>query len=169
MKIILSEKPHKILKEKKKLEEHLKVKIKILGKEIRVEGEAEDEYIAEKVIDALNLGFHIHAALMIKEEDFMLEILNIKKYTKRTDLQTIRARIIGTKGKTLKTLTQLTKCEFAVNENLVGIIGDAEHIYFAQQAITSLIKGSKQANVYAYLEKHQIEPIFDLGLKIKEK
>jgi len=37
--------------------------------------------------------------LLIKDEDFVFEIINIKDHTKRKDLERIRARIIGTKGK----------------------------------------------------------------------
>ena len=74
------------------------------------------------------------------------------------------------KGKTIKTLSELTKCDFEVKDNDVGIIGDPEYLKNGQQGIISLIQGSKQANVYNYLEKHQVEPIIDLGLKgIKKK
>ena len=110
MKTILSEKLPRILKNKKRLEEKLNVKITNRGKEVSIRGKPSDEYIAEKVIDALNFGFPFSVAILIKEEDFIFEIINIKDYTKRHDLETVRARIIGKKGKTLKTLCGLTKC-----------------------------------------------------------
>ena len=50
-------------------------------------------------------------------------------------------------------------------DNLVGIIGDAELIKNTQDAIISLIKGSKQSNVYTRLEKQKVKPVLDLGLK----
>ena len=169
MKTVYFEKIQRILKNKKRLEEELNVKITNKGKEIFIEGEAEDEYIAEKVIDALNMEFPLKVALLIKNEGFVLEILNIKDYTKRHDLKRIRARIIGTGGKTLRTLCNLTKCFFEIKNNDVGIIGHNEYIEIAQEGIFSIIKGTKQANVYAYLEKHQPEPIVDLGLKEPKK
>lgn len=170
MKTIYLEKIQRILKNKRRLEEELNVRITTNRKEIFIEGEAEDEYIAEKVIDALNMGFPLKVALLIKNEDFVLEILNIKDYTKRHDLKRIRARIIGTGGKTLRALCNLTKCFFEVKNNDVGIIGHNEYIETAQEGILSIIKGTKHANVYAYLEKHHPEPIIDLGLKpIKKK
>ncbi len=168
MRKIYSEKLPRILKNKKKIEAELNVKITNRGKEITIQGKPEDEYIAEKVIDALNFGFPFSDALMIKKEDFLFEIINIKEHTKRKDLERIRARIIGTKGKTLKTLCQLTKCFFELKDNEVGIIGPPEYIQNAQNSIISIIKGTKQANVYSFLEKHQVKPVFDLGLK-KEK
>ena len=168
MKTLVIDKIARIIKAKKKLESELNIKITNKGKEVSFEGTPEDEYLAEKVLDALNIGFPFSIAILIKEEDYLFEIINIKDHTKRHDLERIRARIIGTKGRTLATLTQLTKCFFEIKENEVGIIGDPEYIQNAQEAIISLIRGSKQANVYAGLEKNQPKPIVDLGLKKKK-
>lgn len=165
METIYCEKIPRIIKNKKRLEEKLNVKIKNRGKEVTIEGKPEDEYIAEKVIDALNFGFPFSIALRIKDENNTFEIMNIKDYTKRKDLKRIRARIIGKGGRSLATFHQLTKCNFELKDNSVGIIGNPEYIENAQEAITSLIKGSKHANVYSHLEKHQIKPVVDLGLK----
>lgn len=164
MKIIICEKLPRIIKNKKKLERELNVKITNRGKEVTINGTPKYEYIAEKVIDAINFGFPFPTALMIKE-DFIFETINIKNYTKRKDLKRIRARIIGTKGKTLKTLSNLTKCYFELKDNYIGIVGLPEYIKNAQEAVISIIQGSKQSNVYNYLEKHQVKEPIDLGLK----
>ena len=165
MKTILSEKLPRIIKNRKKLEKVLNVKITNRGKEISIKGKPTDEYTAEKVVDALNFGFPFSIAILIKEEEFIFEILNIKDHTKRKDLERIRARIIGTRGKTLQTLHQLTKCRFELKDNYVGIIGAPEHLENAQEAVIAIIRGAKQSNVYNQLEKHQIKPVVDLGLK----
>ena len=169
MKKLIIEKFPRILKNKKRLEEKLEVKINTRGKEIIIDGEPENEYIAETVIEALNLGFPLEITFLIKEEDYIFEIINIKEYTKKKDFVRIRSRIIGTKGKTLKTLTGLTKCHFEIKDNRVGIIGQPENIKNAQEAIIAFIRGSKHSNVYFYLEKHQIKSIIDLGLKEPKK
>jgi ribosomal RNA assembly protein len=169
MKIIPSEETSEIIKNKKRLEAFLKVKIIAKAKEVSVDGNPEDEYIAEKVIDAINLGFPIPVALLIKQEDFLFEIIDIKDYTRRKDYETIRARIIGKEGKTLKTLNHLTECYFEIKNNEVGIVGSPDCIKNGQYAIISIIQGSKQANVYAFLEKHQVKPVLDLGLKEPKK
>ena len=142
-----------------------RVKIKNRGKEVIIDGKPEDEYVAEAVIKALEFGFPFSVAMSIKEQDYMFEIINIKDHTNRRDLGRIRARIIGKQGKALKTISNLTKCYFELKDNSIGIIGDPEYMKNAQEAIISLIKGSKHSNVYSYLEKHHVEPIIDLGLK----
>jgi len=165
MKKILSDKIVRIIKNKKRLEKNLDVKITNRGKEVFIEGGSEDEYYAEKVIDALNFGFSFTTSMLIKKENYIFEILNIKDYTKRKDLEIVRARIIGKKGSTLKALQELTKCHFELKDNYVGIIGESEYIKNAQESIISIIKGSKQSNVYNFLERHQVKSIVDLGLK----
>ena len=166
---LICEKPQRIIKNKERLEKILGIKIANRGREIIIHGPAENEYIAERVAEALDFGFPFSVALLIKEQDFMLEILNIKNYTKRKDLERVRARIIGKDGKTLKTLNSLTKCFFEIKDNQVGIIGDPEYMRVATDAMIFLIQGSKQANVYTFLEQHQIKPVIDLGLKPVKK
>lgn len=165
MKKILSEKLPRITRNRKRLENALDVKITNRGKEVTIEGSPVDEYAAEKVIEAINFGFSLSSALLIKEEDATFEIINIKDYTKRKDLASIRARLIGTQGKTLKTLHNLTNCSFELKDNEIGIIGRAEEIGNAQNGVIAIIQGAKQANIYTYLEKSKSGKIEDLGLK----
>jgi len=164
LKLIIEKLP-RITKNRKKLEKKLGIEIKNRGKEVFIHGSPEAEYAAEKVIEALDFGFPFSVALMIKEQDYLFEVINIKDYTHKRDMERIRARIIGKKGKTLKTFESLTKCFFELKDNKIGIIGDPEYIKNAQDAVVSIIRGSKQANVYSRLEKHQVKPIYDLGLK----
>lgn len=165
MKLIISEKFPRIVRNKKKLEEKLGVRINNRGKEITIRGTSINEYPAEKVIEAIDFGFSLSNALLIKEEDFTFEVINIKDHTKRKDLERIRARLIGTQGKTLKTLHNLTNCNFELKDNQIGIIGNPEDIENAQNSVIAIIKGAKQSNVYSFLEKHHPETIVDWGLK----
>ncbi len=165
MKKIICDKIIRVIKNRKKLEIKLGVKIINRGKEVFITGKSENEHVAEKVIDALNFGFPFSTTMLIREEDFEFEIIKIKDYTKRNDLFRIRARIIGRNGKTLKTLSQLTGCFFEIKDNFIGVIGGPEYLKNAQEAIISIIKGSKQSNVYKLLEQHQIKEVIDLGLK----
>lgn len=162
---IIVDKIARIIKSRKKLEGVLEVKITNRGKEVYIEGKAEDEFVAERVVQALDFGFPYAAAVEIKTDDLAFEILNVKEYTKQKNLERVRGRIIGTKGKTLKVLSDLTNCYLELKDNEVGIVGEPEFIKTAEDAIISLIQGSKTGNVYSYLEKHQPKPLVDLGLK----
>ncbi len=154
MRTILTENPRKIKKNKELLEKSLKVEIEIKGKKAEISGKELNEYVAERVLEAINLGFKIPDALLLTDEEFMFETINIKDLSKKNPRR-IRGRIIGTKRKTMDTLEELTNCKLVLKDNTVGIIGNAEDIESAMQALNSLIKGSKQSNVYKYLEKQR--------------
>lgn len=161
MKTLFLEKPECT----KKLERILDIKLKKDNNHFILEGEPEEECIAEKIIDALNFGFPFQTAILIKKQNFSIEIISIKNHTRSKNLQRIRARIIGKKGKALKTLTDLTECRFKIKDNHVAILGAPENLHNAEQAIISLVRGTKHANVYSFLEKHHVKPVLDLGLK----
>lgn len=169
METLIVDKLPRITKNRRKLEKKLEVTITNRGREVSIEGKPENEYVALKVVGALDFGFPFSVALLIKERDYMFEVISIKEHTKKKNLERIRGRIIGTKGKTLKTLSELTKCYFEIKDNKVGIVGDPEYVQNAQNGIISLIKGAKQSNVYSSLEKNQVKPIVDLGLKKGKK
>ena len=144
-----------IILNKKRLEQELEIKITNKGKLVFVDGKAENEYTALQVMESIKLGFSIEKALLLKSEDFILQTIHIKDITKRHDLERVRARIIGTKGKTLGTLNNLTNCEISLHNNEVGVIGNAEDIEDAKEGLRSIIQGSKQGNVYSRLERER--------------
>lgn len=169
METLYSEAINKIRQNKAKLEKALKVKISVSGNNVNVDGKAINEYVACQAIESINLGFKVPQALLLCDEDLILEKINIKDLTKRHDLERIRGRIIGTKGKTKEIIENLSDCFICLHDNTVGIIGRAEDIEKAMHAITSIIQGSKQSKVYSYLErkrtKEKQESFEDLGLK----
>ncbi|MDP2926176.1 MAG: hypothetical protein Q8N99_07400 [Nanoarchaeota archaeon] len=143
----------RILKSKRRLEKELNVKLYNQGRLMFIEGKSEDEYLALKIIEAMNLGFSINKALLLKDVENIFQIINIKDITKRHDLERVRARIIGTHGKTIANLSKLSECELSLKENQVGIIGNSDRINESIISLESLIRGSKQGNVYTRLEK----------------
>lgn len=153
MQEIYCENPREILANRQKLERELNVKLANKGKNIFIDGNPENEFIAIEILRAVNLGFSIVCALDLKKENHLLQIINIKDITKRKNLHEVRARIIGSNGRTLLTLKNLTDCSICIRDNQIGVIGEAEEIEDALQALTSLIQGSKQSNVYARLER----------------
>lgn len=156
----------KIGKNQKILEKKLKVKLHISGNEVEMKGKQLDVYIGDRVLEAIEKNFAIKTALLLTNEDYLLEDIAIKSVTSRKKIERIRARIIGTKGKTLKTISELTNCHITLNDNTVSIICPAENIKQATSAIENLIRGGKQSNVYIYLKKAiEDKEIEDLGLK----
>jgi len=153
MRTIYTENKRKIMQNKGLLEKTLGINMGLKGDSIIISGDELNEYLALMVFDAIELGFSVNDALLLTKEDYVFEKINIKDVSRRKDLSQVRARVIGTFGKTLKTMCGLSNCEIVLHDNLVGVIGKADDIEFALTAMKSLIRGSKQANVYSYLEK----------------
>ena len=154
----------KIKRNKKLLDKKLNVQIEVKVEDIEFEGKTEDIFFAEKVLQALDKNFPVKVALLLLDENYVLEDISIKSIRERNIKQT-KARIIGTKGKTLKILSEISNCFITLHDNTVSIIGQAEDMKETVTAIERLIKGSKQTNVYNFLDKHKKPQPDDLGLK----
>jgi len=148
-----------------------KVKIKIsFGKgKVTIKGNELNEYLIEQVIRAVDFGFNVDDALLLVNDDFVLEFIEVKEHTRRKNLKDVRARLIGTSGKARKTIENLTGSEIVIHDNTVGIVVDSKHLDSVVQAIESLIQGAKHGNVFAYLEKQNMSrrkyDDDDLGLR----
>jgi len=169
-KLFLTKKQIKnVIRKKKRIEEELGVKLEFSKGAISINGMPLDEYTATQVINALAFGFKPKVALLLQSEDYMFEVLQIKNYMRshsNTRLREVKARIIGKKGKAIRTLSQLSECEIKLVDNSIAIIGRTEDVKKAEQAIISLIKGSKHGNIYARLERlRHVANEEDLGLK----
>ena len=142
-----------IKRTKKELERKLKVKLILVGKQLSIQGKSFEEYEAQLVIEAIDLGFSAEKALLLKNEDFVFRKIHIKDHTRRKNLQEVRGRIIGTRGKTKKTLESLTGSHIMINDNFVSIISPSVNVEEATTAIANIIRGTKQTNAYRFLEK----------------
>ena len=165
---IISNNIRKIKLNQKKIESSLNIKLTIKGRKIQVNGEQLGEFLVAQVFQAIEAGFSVRTALLLSGEEYLLEILNIKNFTNRKNLEQVRARLIGHHGETRELLEELSNCYIKVHDNVAFIIGKSEDVKNAMNSVTKIIQGSKQSSVYAYLEKQRrIRHEDDLGLKDK--
>jgi len=169
MRNVIVENMRKIKKAVPAIENKIKVKIGFGKGCISIRGSGLNEYLVEQIIRAIDFGFYYDDALLLTNEDFVLEFIDVKEHTPRKNLKDVRARLIGTGGKARKTIENLTGSVIVISDNCVGVIVDSEHLDAVIQAIESLIQGAKHGNVFAYLEKQNISrrkfDEEDLGLK----
>ena len=153
METIYFDRTGELKRTKSELEKKLRISLEIQGHKVIFSGDALDEYIAEIVLDAMNFGFSFKKAILLADENMTFRKINIKDFTRKKNLQVVRARFIGKNGKTKKTIENVANCEIFIKNNDVGVIGSAESIDKTMTAVTNLIKGTKQANTYRYLER----------------
>lgn len=153
MEIMYVENTRELRRELKYLEKELQVKLLLEGKKLTMEGDPLKEYEARLVIEAISFGFSARNSIILKSDEAVFRVINVKDFTRRKNLQEVKGRVIGTHGQTKNTIEDISGCSIILKENEVGVLGYAENIEYAIQGISNIIKGSKQSNVYKYLEK----------------
>lgn len=147
---------------KKEIEKRLKVKIKVDSKEGDVLISSEDSLnltIAFNIVKAIARGFNPEVALLLLNDDFVFETINIVEFSGRSKKKLIRlrGRAIGMEGKSRENIEALTNTHVNVFGKTVSIIGDFEHVGLARKAFESLFAGARHATIYAWLEKQSKE------------
>lgn len=144
---------------KKDLEDFSKTKINVDSKdgEVTIVGENSiNLYTLKEVIIAIGRGFNPEIAKLLFKQDYAMEILNILEYShNKNDMPRVKGRVIGSEGKSRKTIEQLTECYVSVFGKTIAIIGSMENVPNAQRAFEMLLEGSPHSSVYRWLEKQR--------------
>jgi len=140
-----------------KLQKKLKVGLELEGKQVTIQGKEENIYDAEKVLEAVEAGFDVETSLLLIDPEYLFEVMYLKDMTRRKNLAEVRARLIGTQGKTKKLIEKLSDCAVKLKENTVYVLGTSEEIRGARTAIEKLIRGSAQGKVYGFLERSRTQ------------
>lgn len=114
-----------------------------------------EPFKAINIITAIARGFSPHRAFRLLDDDVLLEIIDLREYTgkSRNALIRIRGRIIGFNGKSRRLIEELSGSYVSVYGHTVAIIGTAEEVKSAADAIKKLASGSAHRTVYKKLQK----------------
>jgi len=106
------------------------------------------------VVSAIGRGFSEEKAMKLLDDGYFLNIMDIRDYVgkKLTHVERMRARIIGTHGRTREVIEELTGAFVSVYGNTVAVIGDGLQVDVARRAIDMLLSGSEHSAVYKFLE-----------------
>jgi ribosomal RNA assembly protein len=144
---------------KKELEEDLHIRIQVDSKEGDITLSGKDSlkiFMVKEIVKAIGRGFNPDIAMQLLRQDYMLEFVNILDYaSNKNHLPRLKGRIIGTKGKSRRTIELLTDTSICVYGKTIGIIGEAEGVTVCKKALESLLGGSPHSAVYNFLEKNR--------------
>ncbi len=109
----------------------------------------------ESVIRAIGRGFNPEIALKLLEDDYVLEVIDIRKFvgSSKNALRRMRGRIIGEKGKSRTFIEKRTGTHISVYGHTVSIIGKLYDVLPAREAIFSLLEGSMHSTAFRAMEK----------------
>jgi ribosomal RNA assembly protein len=141
---------------KKRIEEETNTKLNVDSEEGDVFIKGEDAlklYSCREVIKAIGRGFNPEIALLLLKYDYSFEMISLGEVIKQGAMERIKGRVIGSEGKSRKTIEELTGCYICVYGKTVGIIGETESVATARRAVELLIKGSPHSSVYKFLER----------------
>jgi ribosomal RNA assembly protein len=107
------------------------------------------------VVTAIGRGFSPDKALKLLDDDFFFEVFDIRDYVgkKHDNVMRMRARVIGSGGRTRALIEELTGAYVSVYGNTVCVIGNGLQLDVARRALDMLLSGSEHAAVYGFLEK----------------
>jgi ribosomal RNA assembly protein len=145
---------------KKELEDELGIQLSVDSKEGIVQVKAtvtdsSDPLTAVRVVEAIGRGFSPQRAKRLTTEGTALEVIDLREHggNSSNSLERIRGRIIGLRGKSRKVIEELTSCYLSVYGRTVSIIGEADEVKLASDAVKMLAAGSQHRTVYNMLQK----------------
>jgi ribosomal RNA assembly protein len=145
---------------KRKLEDELGIQLAVDSKEGTVQVKAKltdtsDPLTAVRVVEAIGRGFSPHRARRLAAEGVALEVIDLRDHggNNTNSLARIRGRIIGLRGKSRRVIEELTSCYLSVYGRTVSIIGEADEVVLASEAVKMLASGSQHRTVYDMLQK----------------
>lgn len=133
-------------------------------------------YTAQQIVRAIGRGFNPETALLLLRADYALEQISLNEYSHHKNQQMrMKARVIGTKGKTRSIIEQTCEAYVSIYGKTIAIIGEVQRAHIAIRAIEMLLEGSPHAGVYKWLDqkrktlmRQELTP-YDITQDVKEE
>lgn len=123
-----------------------------------IDGEAYDEYLARNVISAFGRGFELKQAYLLLTEEYYFNSISLKElFGTKDQISRVKARIIGTDGKTKEYIESVSGAKLCIYEGTVSMIGTIEQNKVANVAIQILLEGGTHKKAYRIMEKARRE------------
>ena len=117
-------------------------------------GEEYSPFKAVEIVMAIGRGFAPDVAMTLLEEENALHVISLADFggKSRANMERIRGRIIGERGRARKNMEQLSGTRISVYGKTVSIIGAGSRLKRAADAVGAISGGSMHGSVYNRLE-----------------
>jgi ribosomal RNA assembly protein len=136
---------------KLRIEKELNVKLIFIENSVEVDGEGFELFKAINIIRAMARGFSPENAFRLLDDDEQIEVIELKYSANK--LKVVKARLIGSGGKTRKLIERCSGCNVSIYGKTISLIGKFEQLKIAGDAVKMILYGSKLTNVYGFLLK----------------
>lgn len=158
---MIPEKRAKLLEDKELLAsiaKRLKCELELEENNVTITGEAYDEYLGKNVIAAFGRGFDLHQAYLLLTDEYYFTPISLKElFGTKDQISRVKARIIGTDGKTKEYIESVSGAKLCIYDNTVSMIGTIEQNKIANVAIQILLEGGTHKKAYRIMEKARRE------------
>jgi len=112
---------------------------------------------ARDVIRAIGRGFSPQRAFRLFDPGTYLEVIDLKDFTGKTSkrAKTVKARLIGTGGKTRRLIEELSESYVSIYGNTASLIGDYVQNQISRESVLMILRGNQHSTVYKYLERRR--------------
>ncbi|MCD6170838.1 MAG: RNA-processing protein [Thermoplasmata archaeon] len=144
---------------KELIEKHgINIEINSSNGEVKITGKNSlDEINAENVVKAIARGFSPEKAMLLFNEDYYFELLDIREWAgkKENHIKRLAGRVIGKEGKARRVIEDISGAYVTIYGHTIGIIGRIKEMQSAKRAIEMLLDGANHSTVYHFLEKER--------------
>jgi len=122
--------------------------VKVIGKD------AYQVYVVKKVIKAIARGFNPDKALVILDNGYDFELIDLRDFgaKEKKDLYRLRGRVIGERGATRKYIEKISGCEISIYGKTIAIVGPNEAINVVRLGLEMILNGARQGRAYAFIK-----------------
>jgi ribosomal RNA assembly protein len=130
--------------------------------EIDASKQGSDFYSSRTIIRAVGRGFSPETALLLLDDDMLLDVIPLEEYMDKGQFESKKARVIGKKGSIREELARKTECEISVYGKTISIIGNQINMPLCRKAIEMLLEGASHNSTFQFIEKKSQETEFVL-------
>ncbi len=139
---------------------------KIFGCRLRISSEGNVEIFAKdtamalrakEAVTAIARGFSPEHAMLLNDDEHVLEIIGLTDYAGDNEraLERLRSRLIGTRGKARANIEEMSETHISIYGKTVAIIGEPQNVKQARDAIELLLSGKTHRTSYIFLRKQK--------------
>ncbi|MDW8063156.1 MAG: KH domain-containing protein [Candidatus Caldarchaeum sp.] len=127
-----------------------------LAKRVEEGGDPSALFKARDIVTAIGRGFPPEKALKLARDGYALSVIDLTDVVGNNinHLTRVKARVIGSGGKTRRIIEETCHVDVSVYGDTVAIVGEYEDVRAAEEAVMTLVEGAPHGAVYRMVNEY---------------